>query len=78
MYVGIPCMEFQSSEQIWRSPVEEANPFLPNTGFQTQAVWLPLPPQRLHSFVAEGTSQVVLVVKKLPAKERDVRDFVIV
>ena len=31
-----------------------------------------------HSFVAEGTSQVALVVKNLPAKEKDVRDFVIV
>ena len=31
-----------------------------------------------HSFVAEGTSQVVLVVKNPPANEGDVRDFVIV
>ena len=35
-------LEFLSSEQIWRSPFGEANPFLPNRGFQTQAGWLPV------------------------------------
>ena len=35
-------LEFLSSEQIWTSSFGEANPFLPNTGFQTQAGWLPL------------------------------------
>ena len=33
-----PGPEFQSSEQIWRSPVVEANPFLPNTGLKTHVV----------------------------------------
>ena len=31
-------LEFRSSEQILRSPVVEANMFLPNTGLQTHAV----------------------------------------
>ena len=35
-------LEFLSSEQIWRSPSGEANPFLANRGLQTQASWLPL------------------------------------
>ena len=35
-------LELLTSEQIWRSPLGEANPFLPNRGFQTQASWLPL------------------------------------
>ena len=40
-YRALP-LEFLSSEQIWRSPFGEANPFLPNRGFQTQAGWLPV------------------------------------
>ena len=35
-------LEYLSSEQIWRSRSGEANPFLANIGFQTQAGWLPL------------------------------------
>ena len=35
-------LELPTSEQIWRSPLGEANPFFPNRGFQTQASWLPL------------------------------------
>ena len=37
-----PDPEFQSSEQIWTSPIVEANPFLPNTRLQTHTSWLPL------------------------------------
>ena len=44
-----PDSEFRSSEQIWTSPIVEANPFLPNTCLQTHTSWLPLLPQgRLH------------------------------
>ena len=35
-------LELLTSEQIWRSPLGEANPFLANRGLQTQAGWLPL------------------------------------
>ena len=34
-------LELPTSEQIWRSPLGEANPFLPNRGFKTQAGGLP-------------------------------------
>ena len=37
-----PDPEFQSSEQIWTSPIVEANPFLPNTRLQTHTSWLTL------------------------------------
>ena len=44
-----PDSEFRSSEQIWTSPIVEANPFLPNTCLQAHTSWLPLLPQgRLH------------------------------
>ena len=45
-------LEFLSSEQIWRSPSGEANPFLANRGFQTQAGWLPLLAWRRLAFPA--------------------------
>ena len=35
-------LELPTSEQIWRSPSGDANPFLANRGLQTQAGWLPL------------------------------------
>ena len=35
----------RSNEQIWRPPLGEANPFLPNRGFKTQAGWLPFVPE---------------------------------
>ena len=35
-------LELLTSEQIWRSPSGEANPFLAKRGLQTQAGWLPL------------------------------------
>ena len=38
-------LELPTSEQIWRSPLGEANPFLPNRGFKTQAGWLPFVPE---------------------------------
>ena len=38
-------LELPTSEQIWRSPLGEANPFLPNRGFKTQAGWLPFMPE---------------------------------
>ena len=37
-------LELPTSEQIWRSPLGEANPFLPNRGFKSQAGWLPFIP----------------------------------
>ena len=44
-----PDSEFQSSEQIWTSPIVEANPFLPNTRVQTHTGGLTLlPPGRLR------------------------------
>ena len=38
-------LELPTSDQIWRSPLGEANPFLPNRGFKTQAGWLPFVPE---------------------------------
>ena len=38
-------MELPTSEQIWRPPLGEANPFLPNRGFKTQAGWQPFVPE---------------------------------
>ena len=44
-----PDSEFRSSEQIWTSPIVEANLFLPNTRLQTHTSWLTLLLQgRLH------------------------------
>ena len=37
-----PDSEFRSSEQIWTSPIVEANLFLPNTRLQTHTRWLTL------------------------------------
>ena len=39
-------LELPTSEQIWRSPLGEANPFLPNRGFKTRAGGLPFTPPR--------------------------------
>ena len=43
-------LEFRSSEQIWRAPVVEPNPFLPNLGLKTHTSRLPLLPQGRLSF----------------------------
>ena len=58
-------LEFRSSEQIWRAPVVEANPFLPNTGFQTHAGWLPLLPRGRLAFPASANSASLLAGKAL-------------
>ena len=58
-------LEFRSSEQIWRAPVVEANPFLPNTGFQTHAGWLPLLPRGRLAFPASANSTSLLLGKAL-------------
>ena len=67
-----PDPEFQSSEQIWTSPIVEANRFLPNTCLQTHTSWLTLLPQgrlRLPAFCelrfpADGQTTMVSIFSR--------------